>query len=198
MSTHNSEDCKAASSDNGPSRIPGTPVADLLGRVPRARDTGVSSNSVRVEHASSSSGPDCTRRGGSDNAGAMQMEASTDLADKDAGTVQGVPARRRARAVAKPSMAPHLVRHMSPVPVGDTLTASHDMIANEEDDCGFGCDAFCLEPPEPLAFGTDAVLVMTEQGELKPRRVSTACAKLLVRSGLRCPFCFRHRAACIC
>ena len=187
-----SEDDKATSS-----RIPGTPVADLLGRVPRARDTIVISNIVRVEPVSSSSGPDCARRGGLDSAGAMQMEASTDLAD-DAGTVQSVPARRRARAVAKPSMAPHLVHHMSPVPAGDSLTTSHDRRAKEEDDFGFGCDAFCLEPQEPLAFDKDAVLVMTEQGELKPCRVSTACAKLLVRSGLRCPFCFRHRAACIC
>ena len=182
MSTHNGEDDKAASRDNGPSRVPGTPVAGFLSRVPRTRDTG-------AEPASSSSGPD---RGGLDNAaaGAMQTEASSDV-----GTSQDVPGRRnkkRTRAVAKPSLAPHLI-----LPVDDrTATGEHE----DEDDANFGFDdAFCLEPPEPLSFGNEtAALVMTEQGELKPRRVSTACAKLLVRSGLRCAFCFRHRSACIC
>ena len=83
----------------------------------------------------------------------------------------------------KPSCAPHL---------RDAYEFSEpgDSDAMEEFHCPINFD-FCRQPLQPRASIGPCL-------EFASQPKSRACAKLMVRSGLRCCFCFKLKAACIC
>ena len=168
---------------SGPARNPGTPIRVLLSIVRRS-----------AEPASSSSGP--TPR--------PSTAPASDFAEPPEQEVVVLSRnRKRVRGAAKPSAAPHLDTRSTDLHGSHDTTGSGHGGGNEEaeeaeageDEFGFTWD----EPVEPASFASRTVaLTMTAEGEHRPRRGSRACAKLLVRSGLRCPFCFEHRSVCHC
>ena len=83
----------------------------------------------------------------------------------------------------KPSCAPHL---------RDAYEFSEpaDSDAMEEFHCPINFD-FCRQPVQPRAS-------IGPCPEFASQPKSRACAKLMVRSGLRCCLCFKLKAACVC
>ena len=153
-----------------PTRAPGTPVGQLLA----LQDTQGLPSQLRPRPTKRPASPmDCLRSPSDSYTSAASFSPSPTA------SAPSPPAKPR------PSKVPHL--RLSPgedAPVESSCKFSPDF--------GQAIDfSFCHSFLQPL---TDDSAVSQRLRRLKSR----ACAKLMVRSGLRCSLCFRIKSECIC
>ena len=162
-----------------PTRQPGTPVGELLARPSSQR----SSTSCKPLPSQSPESP---------------LEILCSDSDSDLAYITS-PSSPILEERPKPSIAPHLISTASthkPSEAGLSLPKEDfdSQIAlslPNEDFSGQINFEFCKQQPRTVAYTTTS----PNQGS-QPK--SRACAKLLVRSGLRCFCCFSLKSDCLC
>ena len=153
-----------------PARAPGTPVGQLLA----LQNTQASPSQIRPRPSKRPASPLVWLRSPSDS--------YTSAASFSPSPTASAPSPS---AKPRPSKAPHLW----PSSGEDALVASPCTLSPD-----FGQDidfSFCHSATQPM---TDDSAAYQRLRRLR----SKACAKLMVRSGLRCSLCFRIKSACAC
>ena len=162
-----------------PTRQPGTPVGELLTR-PSSQQASTSRKPLPSQSIS------------------MPLDVLCSDSDSDLAYVAS-PSSPEQGERPKPSAAPHLHWKASThepsdaglnLPTEELADQATLSLPNED----FGCQInfeFCKQQSQ---FAAHSATCLTQRSQLKSR----ACAKLLVRSGLRCPRCFSLKSACLC
>ena len=162
-----------------PTRQPGTPVGELLARPSSQR----ASTSCKPSPSQSPESP---------------IDIFCSDSDSDLAYIAS-PSSPQQGEKPKPSTAPHLKRTASAYkPSGAGLSLPKEdfggQIALSRPNEDFGGQInfeFCKQQPQTA---THTANCLTQGSQPKSR----ACAKLLVRSGLRCSCCFSLKSACLC
>ena len=187
-------------------RLPGTPVGALLERTRAFHEAQDPRQVLAAEPVSTgniSFSPDADWGARAEHCLQVATEpVSSRTGRAHIGSAESTADARQARP--RPSMAPHLLEAKTVAPhtsdtedrrTGAQSESSSDAMEHDFGWTGDEGDSAPAPPPSSSSLSPDPEHRVMEVS--RPRK-SHACAKLMIRVGLRCSKCFRQKPACIC